>query len=350
MERAAITLPDAIMFAEYPENSEATGVDFSFRDWYRGVSKKWDPYVSDFFLRESYPRRYLFVIAVPVRSRSGKVAGVLVLQPKEDYLKNVLSPMRIGRSFIYAVDRHGNLIYHPEYRLDRIVDFSKIPAVDKVKRGLTGTEQGLDPVHNEPVISTFRPMKWGWGLVMQRPVKEVFHRSREIAARSCSPCSHLPGPRRASSPIKVQVSFFRATDSHWSFGRRRSYEREMKEKLRTELDEHLRTGQKLAETMAELERSNKELEQYAYVASHDLQAPLRKITSFIGLLEKRYEDSFDQEGVKYLHYVVDGAKRMQTLINDLLAYSRLGTQGKPFLSGPTAIRSWTASLRIWINP
>ena len=330
MERAAITLPKAVMFAEYPGNPEALGIDFSFRDWYQGVSKKWVPYVSDFFLREVQPRRYLFVIAVPIRDQSGEVAGVLVLQPKEDYLKNVLGPMHIGGSFIYAVDRHGDLIYHPEYRLDRIVDFSKTPAVAKVKRGITGTEQGLDPLHNEPIISTFQPVKWGWGLVMQRPVKEVFRRAREIAVGLVllAAAFLVLGGIVAYKGAELLFSSHRLS---LELREKEIYEREMKDELRTELDEHLRTGRKLAETMAELERSNRELEQYAYVASHDLQEPLRKITSFISLLEKRYKDSFEQEGVKYLHYVVDGAKRMQTLINDLLAYSRLGTQGRPFL-------------------
>jgi len=330
IERAAVTLPTAVMFSEYPENPEAAGIDFSFRDWYQGVSKKWVPYVSDFFLRETYPRRYLFVIAVPIRDQSGKAAGMLVLQPKEDYLKDVLGPMRIGKSFIYAVDRRGNLIYHPEYRLDSIVDFSRVPAVDKVRRGLTGTEQGLDPANNEPVISTFHFMKWGWGLVMQRPVKEAFHRSREIAVGLVllSTTFLVLGGIAAYQGAGLLFSSHRLS---LELREREIYEREMKEKLRTELDEHLRTGRKLAATMAELERSNKELEQYAYVASHDLQEPLRKIASFISLLEKRYKDSFDQEGKKYLQYVVDGAKRMQMLINDLLAYSRLGTAGKPFL-------------------
>jgi light-regulated signal transduction histidine kinase (bacteriophytochrome) len=165
---------------------------------------------------------------------------------------------------------------------------------------------------------------------MQRPVKEVFHRAREIAVGLV-----LLG---AAFLVMGGIASYKGAGLLFSSHRlslelreKEIYEREMKEKLRTELDEHLRTGRKLAETMAELERSNRELEQYAYVASHDLQEPLRKIASFISLLEKRYEESFDQEGVKYLHYVVDGAKRMQTLINDLLAYSRLGTQGKPFL-------------------
>ena len=100
------------------------------------------------------------------------------------------------------------------------------------------------------------------------------------------------------------------------------------EGLRQREDELARVNRGLEEHEAELSRSNEDLQQFAYVASHDLQEPLRMIASYIGLLNRRYKGKLGDDADEFIGFAVDGAKRMQGLIQDLLTYSRVGSKAK----------------------
>jgi signal transduction histidine kinase len=103
-----------------------------------------------------------------------------------------------------------------------------------------------------------------------------------------------------------------------------------RDELQIEVSERIKYEQALRDTLDKLERSNDELQRFVYVASHDLQEPLRMVSSYVQLLERRYKSRLDSDADDFIGFAVGGVNRMHHLINDLLVYSRVNSRGKPF--------------------
>jgi signal transduction histidine kinase len=144
----------------------------------------------------------------------------------------------------------------------------------------------------------------GLRAVAVRPLTRLAAEAREVAAGNFDHEVTTSGPREAAD-LAVDVN-------------------RMRERILSELSAVRVANGALQARAHDLERSNSELEQFAYVASHDLQEPLRKVASFCQLLQRRYVGQLDERADQYIEFAVDGAKRMQVLIDDLLAFSRVG--------------------------
>jgi len=306
-DRLFISGPDGTLWADTPEVPDVRGKNFASRDWYRGVSQHWKPYVSEVYQRAAEPRYNVFAVAAPIMDENGSVAGILVLQVKVDFLLQWTKNIEVGpNGFVVIVDRRGKIAAHPKFPPQgELLDYSKIPALQKLARNDKGAERLFNPFERERDVVTYQSVPgYGWHAIVEQPVSDAFAARDENLNRLLTAYAVIG----LISCVLAYLILRFVTE-------RRQAENEIR---------HL--NKNLAERSLEVEVANKELEAFSYSVSHDLRAPLRAVDGFSRILLEEHASQLSEEGQGFLSRVRENALNMGQLIDDLLTFSRLSRQ------------------------
>ena len=330
---------------------------------------------SDIYFDKAEDNRFEMLVAAPAADLSGAFAGVIVFEvdmtPVYKLIQDVTGlgttgEVLVGRKTGNQVEFLNPLRHDPKAALTRkatIGDASGFP-IQQAVQGRSGAGLAID-YRGKQVIAAWRYIpSMDWGLVAKIDTREAFadviHLRNLVlmiliivfalsGIMAFSIAQSISGPIKRLSKGAAMIGSGKfdlqlGIDQKDEIGRlSRSFEKmthdlkaitASRDELNKEIDERKKVEGVLLKTTDDLARSNRDLEQFAYVASHDLQEPLRAVAGFMGLLKNQYRDAMDATAKEYIDFAVEGAERMQTLIHDLLAYSRVGTKGGTFAPLP----------------
>ena len=291
-----------------PETSTAVGKDFSDQDYYQGVSKNWKPYVSEAFNYAVGPKYGFTAIAIPIKSDpDAKIIGVLVFDIRLDTLITWSKNLDLGLGgVINIVDQKGQLVSNSTILQDgKIVDYSSAPSVQKVLNGERGIDVFFNPVENKEMLTAYEPIPdYGWGITVTQPASSAFAERDRSVKNDIALWAFII--------IFLEAGIFLLLRSRNTVKKKLDNEKVLLDKLKLN-----------AET---LELANKDLEAFSYSVSHDLRAPLRAVSGFAQILVEDYDEKLDDGGKHVVTTIRKSAEQMGNLIDDLLAFSRLGRQ------------------------
>lgn len=291
-----------------PGFRDIIGKNYAFRDWYKGVSKDGEPYVSEAYRRANEPRHNIVAVAVPIKislyngdpeklskTRFGQdILGILVFQIRLEVFSNWARDVNAGPGgFVSIIDQGDRLIHHPRYDPQgEIVDLSIISEADKIHTDGEGCEVLFDPISKTKMLTAYRKVPgYGWGVIVSQPVRQAFAK-RDQALKLTLLVYGVA--------IALTLGLLFA--------------------LRSALNERMKVEEGL-------EKLNKELESFSYSVAHDLRAPLRSMDGFCEVLSKDHADKLDDTAKKCLDRVRSAAGEMGGLIDDLLELSRVSHTG-----------------------
>lgn len=302
IERVFITSPKGILLADYPAVRNTIGKDYSRYDWYREATRSWTPYVSGLFQSDFRPEQSVFAITVPIKSNSGTIIGLLVLQPGANFIINAFAPIRhtVGKSLL--VDSKGMVIYQPDQVQGETADISHTPVFVKIQQKLDGYEKEKDALTGEKVINAYSSVKIsGWGVITESYLDELL-----------APMKNVTRATYFFTAIMLLISAWFA------------YQRSKMINSRKKVADDLQIQQ------TETAESNRLLEEavrvkYDFLAnmSHELRTPLNAVIGFSEVLQDQLCGPINPKQLEYVNDIHSSGKHLLTMINDILDLSRV---------------------------
>jgi signal transduction histidine kinase len=305
IDMAIIADKKGTLWANFPIYKESHGKNFSHRDWYKGVSKEWRPYVSSVYRRVVAEKDLAVLVCAPIFDEKGSVIGILGASQRTVFLGNIIEGIGLDPdTIITLIDQEGNIIYSNRFPYEKeIINYPFFTSLKKNLQKEKGDLEIRDPPEGDRLrYTSFAAIKgMGWSVIVEKGRKEVF---------------------KSESGYFIQVAiislllFMLITSSLVYFRKdiiKRKQEEEEIRRLNEELEQRVR-------------QRTAELEAFSYSVSHDLRAPLRAIDGFSRVILEDYFDKLDDEGKRVLSTIRKNTNKMAQLIDDLLVFSGLGRQ------------------------
>jgi signal transduction histidine kinase len=298
IDRVFVTDPYGVLWSDYPRAPESLGQNFSARDWYRGLSQAWAPYVSEVYQRHAAPRPLVVAIAVPIRDEQ-QVLGALVHQYRLDGITEWLQQLQIGSSgYVFVIDHTGTVAAHPKLNLqDRQYDeYAAVTSMQEALRGQPHTAEYLDPLAQRPMVATFMPVSVGrgqrWVVVAEQPSAEAYAPLRQLGLNI-----GLAAGLLGLAALVAVVGLGRIS----------------------ERNRRLQTAKEAAEAANRLKST------FLLTMSHELRTPLNHIIGYSEMLQEEAEDLGDvaRHFVPDLQKVQGAGWHLLALIDSILEISKI---------------------------